>query len=103
MVDGRLVILKEGKVKKLVEAVEQVTFSGRRARAQGQHITYVTERCVMELRADGVTVTELAPGADLERDVLAQAGFTLMVAKNLKVMDAKLFHPAAIGLKLREA
>ena len=103
VVDGLLVIEKEGKVKKLVEAVEQVTFSGRRARAQGQNIVYVTERCVMELREAGVTVTELAPGVDLARDVLAQAGFALNVSSDLKMMDATLFRPAAIGLQLRGA
>ena len=100
---GKLVIAKEGKVRKLVQAVEQVTFSGRRARAQGQRITYVTERCVMELREGGVTVTELAPGVDLARDVLGQAEFPLAVAKDLLVMDAALFKPELIGLALREA
>jgi propionate CoA-transferase len=101
--EGKLVIAREGKVKKLVEAVEQVTFSGRRAREQGQRVTYITERCVMELQAEGVTVTELAPGVDLERDVLAQAGFRLRVVDTLKAMDETLFHPARFGLKLREA
>jgi acyl CoA:acetate/3-ketoacid CoA transferase len=100
---GKLVIAKEGKVKKLVEAVEQVTFSGRRAREQGQHITYVTERCVMELRPAGVTVTEIAPGVDLERDVLAQAGFKLPVAGDLRTMESRLFHPELFGLELKEA
>ena len=80
-----------------------MTFSGRRARAQGRHITYVTERCVMELRDTGVTVTEIAPGADLERDVLGQAGFKLQVAEDLRVIDPHLFRPAPFGLKLREA
>ena len=103
VVDGRLVIQREGKVRKLVEAVEQVTFSGMRARGQGQHITYVTERCVMELREGGVTVTELAPGVDLDRDVLGQAGFALAVAGELREMDAALFQPERFGLKLREA
>ena len=100
--EGKLVIAMEGKVKKLVQAVEQVTFSGRRAKMQGQHITYVTERCVMELREGGVTVTELAPGVDLERDVLAQSEFPLAVAKELRVMDVVLFRPKLIGLTLRE-
>ena len=100
---GALAIQKEGKVKKLVEAVEQVSFSGARAIAQGQHITYVTERCVMRLLPEGVTVTEIAPGVDLERDVLAQAMFPLRVADGLKVMDNVLFHPEPIGLKLSEA
>ena len=99
----RLVIRREGKVKKLVEAVEHVSFSGRRAIAQGQHITYVTERCVMELRPAGVTVTEIAPGAELERDILAQSGFPLQVAGDLRSMDAALFQPALIGLRLAGA
>ena len=75
--DGRLHIAGEGKVKKLVPEVEHVSFSGRRAVEQGQDVTYVTERCVMRLAPDGLTVTELAPGVDLERDVLAQAAIAL--------------------------
>jgi acyl CoA:acetate/3-ketoacid CoA transferase len=99
--DGRLRIEREGKVRKLVEAVEQVSFSGARAIAQGQHITYVTERCVMRLTPEGVTVTEIAPGADLARDILGQAQFPLRVAADLRTMDAALFRPAPVGLTLR--
>ncbi len=101
--DDKLVIVREGKVKKLVEAVEQVTFSGRRALEQGQQITYATERCVMELRGAGITVTEIAPGVELERDVLDQAAFKLLVADDLRAIDLSLFRPAPFGLKLREA
>ena len=90
-------------MKKLVEKVEQVTFSGRRALQQGQQISYVTERCVMELRASGITVTEIAPGVDLERDILSQSEFALHVAPDLRLMDAKLFSPALMGLTLRAA
>ncbi|MFO1070819.1 MAG: acyl CoA:acetate/3-ketoacid CoA transferase [Geminicoccaceae bacterium] len=100
--DGALRIEREGKVRKLVPAVEQVSFSGRRAREQGQHITYVTERCVMELRTDGLTVTEVAPGVDLARDVLGESEFPLAVAADLKRMDTALFDPAPIGLRLLE-
>jgi acyl CoA:acetate/3-ketoacid CoA transferase len=98
--DGRLVIEKEGKLKKLVEEVEHVTFSGRRALRQGQDVTYVTERCVMKLTDRGITVTEIAPGADLRTDVLDQAAFPLAVADDLRVMDAALFADAPFGLKL---
>jgi acyl CoA:acetate/3-ketoacid CoA transferase len=98
--DGALVIEKEGKVQKLVPEVEQVSFSGRRAVAQGQDITYVTERCVMRLTPQGVTVTEIVPGVNLERDVLGQAGFPMRVASDLKVMQSKLFRPEPIGLSL---
>lgn len=97
---GALAIHREGKVKKLVNEVEHVSFSGRRAIAQGQHIAYVTERCVMRLTPDGVTVTEIAPGVDLQRDVLAQSEFPLLVPQPPKLMDAALFHPAPFGLKL---
>jgi len=101
--DGAVTIAKEGKVKKLVEAVEQISFSGPRAVDQGQEIVYVTERCVMRLEKNGVTVTELAPGVDLERDVLAQAEFPLRVANDVRKMDLVLFHAPPIKLELRPA
>lgn len=98
--DGKLVIEKEGKVKKLVGAVEHVTFSGPRAVELGQDVTYVTERCVMKLTPRGVAVTEIAPGVDLERDILAQSAFPLRVADRLCTMPARIFQPELIGLSL---
>jgi propionate CoA-transferase len=100
LADGQVVVDAEGKQKKLVERVEHVTFSGANAIRQGQDITYVTERCVMVLRPEGVTVTELAPGLNLKTHVLDQAGFPLRVASDLKTMDAALFRPEPLGLKL---
>jgi propionate CoA-transferase len=101
--DGAVMIPKEGKVKKLVQSVEQISFSGPRAIAQNQEILYITERCVLRLEPEGVTVVELAPGVDLKRDVLAEAEFPLRVAPELRKMDSALFHPAPINLKLRPA
>jgi acyl CoA:acetate/3-ketoacid CoA transferase len=98
--DGALGIVKEGKVKKFVDSVEQVTFSGPRAIAQGQSILYVTERCVLRLEPEGVTVVEIAPGVDLQSDVLDQAEFSLRVSTKLRTMDPRLFHPEPIGLTL---
>ncbi|KAA0695502.1 acyl CoA:acetate/3-ketoacid CoA transferase [Neorhizobium sp. P12A] len=98
--DGKLIVEKEGKLKKLVNEVEHVTFSGRRAIEQGQDITYVTERCVMKLTGDGITLTEVAPGVDLQTQVLDQAEFPLIVADNLKLMDVRLFAEGLIGLSL---
>jgi acyl CoA:acetate/3-ketoacid CoA transferase len=98
--DGRLVIEKEGKLKKLVNAVEHVTFSGRRAVEQRQDITYVTERCVMKLTPRGIVLTEIAPGVDLQTAILDQSEFPLILSENLKVMDAALFHEGPIGLEL---
>jgi acyl CoA:acetate/3-ketoacid CoA transferase len=98
--DGKLSIEKEGKIKKLVEAVEHVTFSGRRAVEQGQDITYVTERCVMKLTPAGLVVTEIAPGVDVGRDVQSQSEFPLAIADNLKTMPPSIFAPEPIGLTL---
>ncbi|TIP20071.1 MAG: acyl CoA:acetate/3-ketoacid CoA transferase, partial [Mesorhizobium sp.] len=91
LANGTLRIDQEGKVKKIVEEVEHISFSGKRAVAQGQDITYVTERCVMKLTQAGLMVTELAPGIDLERDVLAQADTPLSVANDLKFTPASLY------------
>lgn len=98
--DGRLVIDQEGKIAKVVPEVDQVSFSGRRAVMQGQESTYVTERCVMRLTPEGLTVTEIAPGLDLERDVLARAATPLAVSPDLRQMDTRLFAPAPCGLSL---
>ena len=100
VVDERLVIEKEGKIRKLVDEVEHISFSGVRALTQGQNITYVTERCVMTLTKDGIAVTEIAPGIDLERDILAQSDIRLLVPRAPKVMNAALFRDAPIGLAL---
>ncbi|MEM9550244.1 MAG: acyl CoA:acetate/3-ketoacid CoA transferase [Pseudomonadota bacterium] len=96
--DGRLVIDTEGKIAKFVDKVDQVSFSGRRAVAQGQNITYVTERCVVKLTGAGLVVTEVAPGLDVKRDVLDQAATPLKVADDLRDMDAALFRPGCMGL-----
>lgn len=98
--DGKLVIDKEGKVAKIVPKVAQVSFSGRRAVAQGQDITYVTERCVIRLTAQGLVLTEIAPGLEVQRDVLDQAATPLLVAPDLKVMDRALFLEPPFGLQL---
>jgi propionate CoA-transferase len=97
--NGRLVIDKEGHTAKLVDNVDQVSFSGQRAIAQGQRAVYVTERCVIELQKQGLTVTEIAPGIDLRTDVLDQAATELKVADNLRQMEQALFQPEPFGLK----
>lgn len=98
--DGRLVIDKEGRIAKFVPKVDQISFSGRRAVEQGQDITYVTERCVIRLEPKGLVVTEIAPGMELERDILAQAGTPLAVSPALKRMDDALFRDRPMGLTL---
>ncbi len=95
--DGKLVIEKEGKIKKLVKACEQVTFSGRRGVIQGQDVTYVTERCVMKLTPEGIVVTEIAPGVLLQDNIIDQSEFSLIISPKLKSMDTKLFMEDKIG------
>jgi propionate CoA-transferase len=99
--DGKLTIVKEGRTRKFVSTAEHVTFSGRVGRERGQRVTYVTERCVIELQPQGLVVTEIAPGIDLQRDVLEQAEIALHVAPDLRLMDAALFRPEPFGLRLK--
>jgi acyl CoA:acetate/3-ketoacid CoA transferase len=91
-------IKSDGDIPKFVDRVSGVTFSGRRALEQGQRVLYVTERCVIELRRPGLTVIELAPGVDLQRQVLDRAAFPLLVADDLRRMEARLFRPDLMGL-----
>jgi propionate CoA-transferase len=98
--DGKLTIVKEGKNRKLVPEMEQVTFSGRMAKERNQHVLYVTERAVIKLESHGLTVVEIAPGIDLERDVLTQSAIPLRVSPDLREMDARLFRPEPMGLAL---
>lgn len=90
---GGLVITQEGQIKKFVSTVEQVTFSARNAALQGQEIMYITERAVLRLIDGRLEVTEIAPGVDLDRDVLAQMEMPAEVSPELKLMDANLFLP----------
>jgi propionate CoA-transferase len=98
--DGKLTIAQEGKHRKFIQQVEQITFSGEYARAQSQPVLYITERAVFEMRPDGLTLTEIAPGVDLEKDVLNQADFPLQVSSDLRPMDARIFGLERMGLTL---
>ena len=84
--EGRLSVTKPGAIQKLVPVVDQVTFSGAQALKQGQEVVYVTERAVFQLSEAGVELVEIAPGVDLERDVLACMGFRPKIAASLGVM-----------------
>jgi propionate CoA-transferase len=99
--NGKLKILKEGKTRKFVIQGEHITFSGVVGRQRDQCVTYVTERCVLSLENDGLMVTEIAPGIDLQRDVLDQSEITLKVSPFLREMDAAIFTDAPMRLKLK--
>ena len=97
--DGCLNILREGTCRKFVEAVEHRTFSGEYAVGRGQSVLYITERCVFSLTGDGLELVELAPGIDLQRDVVAQMGFTPKISAKLRLMDERIFRSAPMGLR----
>ena len=96
--DGKLSIVREGKSRKFIDAVEQITFSGRYASEIGQPVYYVTERCVLRRTPDGVELVEVAPGIDVDRDILAQMGFEPIV-RDPKPMDERIFRPEFMGLE----
>lgn len=98
---GQLRIVREGEVRKLVPAVGQISYNGELARAKGQTMHYVTERAVFELRPEGPVLIEVAPGIDVERDILAQMDFRPLIAPELAVMDSALFQPQPCGLLSR--
>lgn len=95
--DGKLVIEQEGKMSKFIERVEQVTFNGHDAALRQQNVLFVTERAVFHLTADGLELTEIAPGVDLERDVLAHMAFKPII-RDLKTMDPGIFSEQWGGL-----
>jgi len=96
--DGQLTIVKEGKFRKFVEKIEQVTFSGEYASKLGKKVLYVTERCVLTLTPEGLELTEVAPGVDIERDILPYMAFKPII-RNPALMDARIFRDEVMGLK----
>ena len=88
--DGKLRIVRPGKIQKFVKAVERITFSGEYARQNKQEVIFVTERCVFRLDAEGLRLTELAPGIELERDILPYMAFRPIVSET-KLMDSACF------------
>lgn len=97
--DGELHIVQEGKVKKFVNNVQQITFSGKVAYDSKQEVWYVTERAVFKLIDGGIELEEIAPGIDLQKDVLDQMEFKPKISDNLKRMDSRIFKEPIMGIK----
>lgn len=96
--DGKIRILQEGRQKKFLKTVEQITFNGSYAMQKKQSVKYITERAVFELRKDGVYLTEIAPGIDLQTQILDLMDFTPKVEENVKIMDSSIFRDELMGL-----
>ena len=92
-------ILEDGSARKFVSEVEHRTFSGSYARQRGQPVLYITERGVFRLGESGLELIEIAPGVDLERDILAQMDFRPAVREPLPAMDPRIFRPQSMGLR----
>ncbi|MFY0311290.1 acyl CoA:acetate/3-ketoacid CoA transferase [Leisingera sp. D0M16] len=95
--DGELRIVQEGRNKKFVRLIEQITFSGPYASQRSQPVLYVTERCVLQLTPRGLELIEIAPGIDLQRDILDQMEFKPII-ENVALMDPRIFRDEPMGL-----
>jgi propionate CoA-transferase len=96
--DGRLHVVADTATRRFVRRLQQRTFSGPYARRRGQQVHYITERAVFRLTDAGLLLTEIAPGVDLERDVLAHMDFAPIIAADLREMDPRIFRDEPMGL-----
>jgi propionate CoA-transferase len=96
--DGKLRIERDGQEQKFVDEVEHRTFSGPYAAQSGKEVLYVTERCVFRLTQEGLELIEVAPGIDIERDILAKMAFAPIV-RQPRQMDPRIFRPEPMGLR----
>lgn len=92
---GRLQICREGDCRKFLSHVEHMTFSGDYAKIRKQEVLYITERCVFTLTQHGLELTEIAPGIDVERDILAQMDFRPLISEKLRLMDERIFRDSS--------
>lgn len=97
--DGKLVIENEGRFNKFLNCVEQITFSGEYAADIQQPVLYITERAVFRLTKEGLVLEEIAPGVDLEKDILAHMEFKPIISSKLKLMNKEIFKEGLVGIK----
>ena len=99
--NGKLVIRQHGKVAKFVNKVHQITFSGKTALRQNQQIFYITERCVFKLVPEGLFLAEVAPGMDIQRDIIEKMEFAPIVPGEVPLMAPEIFQDRPMGLQER--
>ena len=95
-----MVILQEGSIPKFLNKIDQITFSGSYAQKHGQDVLYITERCVFKLGPQGLVLIEIAPGIDVEKDILAHMEFKPEISQDLKAMDSRIFMDEPMNLKI---
>lgn len=97
--ENGLHIVEEGKIRKMVKEVQQISYNGKIAAANGQNMVFVTERAVFRLTPDGPMLVEIAKGIDLQKDVLDQMDFTPLISEDLKYTDTRIYMEEWNGLK----
>jgi propionate CoA-transferase len=98
MSNNRIAILRDGEIRKFVESVFKVVFSGQQAIKYGQEILYVTERAVFRLTERGIILEEVAPGIDVDKDITSKMGFMPIVG-SIKEMDKRIFNDGKMGIR----
>ena len=96
---GKLRVKKEGKILKFVPQVNQISFSGKRALQNGIDVMFVTERAVFRMTDRGISISEVAPGIDIEKDILPNIPFPINIPQTVKAMDSRLFREGSMGIK----
>ncbi|WIV10417.1 CoA-transferase [Proteiniborus sp. MB09-C3] len=96
---GQVKIIKEGVRKKFIDSIEQITFSSEFVSKYDQDVMFITERCVFRLTDEGLVLIEVAPGIDVEKDIISHMEYRPIISKDLKLMDEKIFKEEKIGLE----
>ena len=99
IVNGKLQIVQDGETQKFVEKVFRVVFSGHQAIKYGHEILYITERAVFRLAKEGIILEEVAPGVDIEKDIISKMSFGPNQSSSIKQMDERLFYDGKMGTK----
>ena len=97
--DGKLVIEREGSRKKFIKSIEQTTFNAAYGLEKGQDITFITDRCVMKPTEKGLMITEIAPGIDIQKDILDQMDFAPLISEDVIEMDPRIFREETMNLR----
>ncbi len=97
--EGKLVIEREGSRKKFIKTIEQTTFNASYGLKKGQDITFITDRCVMKPTEKGLMIIEIAPGIDIQKDILDQMDFAPLISEDVIEMDPRIFREETMNLR----